>query len=119
MTYLALDKTTGDLILKDGGGVERVEDGRFIVQQVQSKLRTGLGEWLLNPTIGWLSIEDYEKNFDQFDIESRARAIILGTEGVLAIDSLSATYIARKLTLQFSARTTYGEISLTVPWGFV
>ena len=116
-TYLALDKTTGDLILQDGGGVARVDDGRFVVQQVQSKLRTGLTEWILDPSIGWLSLSDFERGFDRFNIETRARKIILSTQGVLVVDSLSATYEARKLTIQFTARTIYGEISLTVPWG--
>lgn len=116
-TYLALDKSTGDLIKPDGGGVARVDDGRFVVQQVQSKLRTGLGEWVLNPTVGWLNVQDFEKNFDRFDIESRARRIILETDGVLAIDELITEYGSdRKLTIQFEARTIYGTINLTVPW---
>ena len=117
--YLALDKETGDLILKDGGGVERVSDGRFVVQQVRSKLRTGLGEWFLNPSLGWLNIQDFEKNWDKHDIEDRARKIILQTQGVLAIDELTSSYAQRKLTIQFTARTNYGEISLTVPWGII
>lgn len=113
---LALDKSTGDLIKGASGGVERVTEGRFVVQQVQSRLRTWLGEWALNPTIGWVNFSDFEKNFDQFDIETRARRIILGTQDVLAIDNLEITYSKRKLTLQFEASTTYGAISLTVPW---
>lgn len=114
--YLALDKSTGDLVLADGGGVARVDDGRFVVQQVQSKLRTGLAEWILNPLLGWISIEDFEKGWDRFDIEARARKIILQTQGVLAVDSMTATYEARKLVIQFEARTIYGTIALTVPW---
>lgn len=115
--YLALDKTTGDLIKPVGGGVSRVDKGRFIVQQVQSKLRTILSEWVLNPTIGWVNLQDFERNFDAFSIETRARTIILGTEGVLSIDSLSSSYSKRILTLQFTARTIYGNIDLTIPWG--
>jgi hypothetical protein len=116
MTYLALDKSTGDLILQDGGGVARVDGGRFVVQQVQSKLLTALGEWLLDPTIGWMGREDFDRNYDQFDIESRARKIILQTQGVLEVDFLTSSYSQRKLTIQFEARTTYGSISLTIPW---
>ena len=117
MAQLALDKETGDLILKDGGGVERVSDGRFIVQQVQSKLRTNLGEWALNPTIGWLDTTDFERGWSHFDLEDRARKIILQTQGVLAVDELTSSYSRRVLTISFKARTTYGEILLTVPWG--
>ena len=117
MTYLALDKTTGDLIKSSGGGVARVSDGRFVVQQVQSKLRTFLGEWALDESIGWLNYEDFEKGFDKGDIEKRAREIILGTQGVLSIQSFESEYSARKLLISFSASTIYGTINLTIPWG--
>lgn len=115
--FLALDKTTGDLILKSGGGVERVSEGRFIVQQVQSKLRAWLGEWLLDPSIGWLNFSDFEKAYNQSDIEQRAREIILTTQGVSIINSMETSYSNRKLTIDFSAETIYGTIDLTIPWG--
>jgi len=114
--HLALDKSTGDMILAEGGGVSRVTDGRFVVQQVQSRLRTALGEWILDPRIGWLNFSDFEKNFDQFEIETRARAIIISTQGVSSITSLVAIYENRKMTINFEAVTIYGTISLTVPW---
>tara|TARA_R110000787_G_scaffold205755_1_gene316022 strand:+ start:36 stop:392 length:357 start_codon:yes stop_codon:yes gene_type:complete len=114
--HLALDKSTGDLIKQEGGGVARVTDGRFVVQQVQSRLRTQLGEWILDTRVGWLNFSDFEKNYDQFAIETRARSIILSTQGVKSIQSLSLTYSKRKLTLTFDALTTFGTISLTIPW---
>jgi hypothetical protein len=117
MSYLALDKDTGDLILPEGGGVARVTDGRFIVQQVQCKLRTWLGEWILDPSIGWLSPADMDKGYSAASIERRARTIILETQGVLEINSMTSTYSKRKLTLVFSAKTIYGNIDVTVPWG--
>lgn len=115
--YLALDKTTGDLIKPIGGGTSRVDSGRFIVQQVRSKLQTILGEWALDTSLGWVNLDDFEKNFDAFDIESRAREIILSTKDVLSITSLSTSYTRRKLTLKFEAKTTFGKIELTIPWG--
>jgi hypothetical protein len=118
-TYLALDKQSGDLITSPDVGIQRVDEGRFVVQQVQCKLRTALNEWILDPTIGWLNFSDYEKNFDQFSIETRARKIILGTQGVDSIQTLSVTYVTktRSLLLQFEALTIYGAINLTIPWG--
>ena len=116
MIYLALEKGTNDLFKPVGGGVTRTEEGRFIIQQVRSKLQTWLGEWSLNPGIGWLSVSDYEKNFDIFNIEARARSIILGTQGVESIISLDSTYNSRTLTVTFKAKTIYGEIDLEVPW---
>lgn len=114
--HLALDKSTGDLIKGEFGGVERVEEGRFVVQQVQCKLRTWLGEWALDPSVGWINLDDFKKNFDQFAIENRARKIILNTQGVSSIDELVVEYSQRKLTISFKARTIYGDISSTVPW---
>jgi len=114
--HLALDKSTGDLIKQDGRGVTRVTDGRFVVQQVQSRLRTALGEWILDPRVGWLNVEDFEKDYDLFSIEQRARIIILGTQGVKTIEKLEVIYKSRKLTITFEAMTTFGTISLTIPW---
>jgi hypothetical protein len=115
---LAIDKSTYDLIKPVGGGVARVEDGRFTVQQVTSKLNTFLGEWSLDPSVGWLNFEDFKKSYDLFSIENRARRIILGTQGVKEILNLEVVVEKRVLTLSFSARTIYGEIDLDIPWQF-
>ena len=115
--HLAIDKTTGDLLKPVGGGVSRVSEGRFVVQQVQSKLATWLGEWALDRKVGWINYADFEKNFDAFSMESRARSIILGTAGVLSIDKMESSYSKRVFTLTFSAKTVYGVIDLSIPWG--
>ena len=115
--YLALDKATNDLIFPVGGGVARVDKGRFVVQQVSSKLKVWLGEWALDPTIGWLNSEDFVKNYDLFDIEDRARVIVLGTDGVESITTITSDYEDRVLHMRIIAQTIYGEIDLTVPWG--
>ena len=95
---MALSQAENDLILKDGGGIERVTDGRYTVQLVKNRLNTFLGEWLLNPTIGWLNFDDFERNPDLFDIEMRAK---------------------RVLTITFEATTIYGGIELTIPWSLL
>ena len=114
---LALDQSTNDLIKGATGGVERVTEGRYTIQAVRSKLQTRLGEWIKDPTIGWLNFSDYDRGYDLFDIETRARKIILQTQGVEVIDTMTLTVLQRVLTLTFSARTTYGVINLTIPWG--
>lgn len=114
---LALDKATNDLFKPKGGGVTRVSDGRFVVQQVQSKLRTMLGEFALNPTVGWVNFDDYIKNPDLYGLELRARQVILSTQGVLTVDTINLTLgNDRVLYLTFTATTIYGGIDLTVPW---
>lgn len=114
--YLALDKSTGDLIFPDGGGVARVDDARFVVQHVQSRLNAVLGAWILDPLVGWVNRHDFEKGFDTFDIENRARKIILSTEGVKSIITMSTTFSQRILTITFTANTIYGIIDVTIPW---
>ena len=114
---LALSKSTGDLIKTVGGGVTRVSEGRFVVQQVQSKLSTLLGEWLLDRKVGWVNRKDFNKDYDLYDIEIRARDIIIGTKNVLEVISLSSKVVDRILTVTFTARTTYGVIDLSIPWG--
>ena len=114
--YLALNKADNDLYKPSGGGVTRVSKGRFIVQQVQSKLKTLLREWTLDRRIGWIGMDDFEKNFKAYQLEDRARAIILNTQGVQGISNISSDYSNRIFTVQFKATTIYGEIDLTIPW---
>ena len=114
---LALNKATNDLYKPAGGGVTRVDEARFVVQQVQSRLSTFLGEWSLNPTVGWISLDiDFRKGHFLFDVETRARVIILETEGVLSIYTMELDLHQRVLTLTFTAATIYGDINFTVPW---
>ena len=116
---LALDEVNNDLILKAGGGVERVDSGRFTVQLVKNRLLTALGEWALDPRIGWLSLDDFEKNPDLFDLELRARQVILNTSNVNSIEEMDLILKDRVLNLTFQATTTFGVIDLTIPWGNV
>lgn len=113
---IALNELTNDLIFKEGGGIERVKDGRYTIQVVRSKLQTILGEWLLSPSVGWLNLDDFIKNPDLFDIEMRAKEVILSCKGVQVVDSMTLTLENRVLNIQFTAKTIYGVISLTVPW---
>ena len=118
MLQVALDKRDNDIIWQVGGGIVRVIEGRFVVQQVQCKLKTFLGEWILDTSVGWVNREDFEKNYDKFDLEDRARKIIIGTQGVLEILYITSTYNRRRLEVQFEAKTIYGIIKVDVPWDF-
>lgn len=112
---IALDEETNDIIV-DEDGITRVSEGRFVVQQVRSKLQVGFGEWLLDGSIGWIARGDLSHNYDSFDIETRARRIIEETQGVLAVTSITSNYKGRRLSVSFTATTDYGVIDLTVPW---
>ena len=115
--HIALDKDTNDLILPIGGGISRVSEGRFVVQNVKSRLNTFLGEWIPKPSIGFIDLTTFEKDPDLYDIEVKAIKVILDTKGVKEIINLSTEMTGRKVYLKFSALTLYGKIELTVPWG--
>jgi len=100
-----------------GAGVYRVTDGRYTIQLVKNRLMTGLGEWLLDPRLGWMSLINYEKNPDLFLIELRAKRVILTTPNVKSIEEFDMVLHDRILTVTFKATTTFGVIDLTVPWG--
>jgi len=112
---IALSKS-GDIIKGENGGILRVDKGRYVIQSLQSKLKTRLGEWLLDPSLGFINLDDYVKNPNLYNIEIRAQQIILETEGVLSLDSISLELTKRVLYLSFTATTIYGSIDLTVPW---
>ena len=116
---IALNQETNDIIKLEGGGIARVRDGRYTIQLVRNKLLTLLGEWKLDPRIGWLNFDDFKKNPDLFDIETRARISILETKGVLTIESMDLALEKRVLTLTFTATTIYGGIELTIPWSLI
>ena len=115
--YLALDKDSNDLIKPTGGGVSRVKDGRFLVQQLRCVLNTVLGEWVLDPSIGFLNLRGHTKHYDKFDIETRLYEVALSVEGIKRIYDVSIILERRVLTIILKAETKFGGIDLTIPWG--
>lgn len=113
---IALDSATNDIIKLEGGGIARVVDGRYTVQLVKNKLLTMLGEWRLDTSLGWINHDDFTRNPDLFDIEFRARRVILSCKGVQKIDALQLELSKRILTVTFEATTVYGRIETTIPW---
>ncbi len=112
---IALSTSTHDLVKLEGGGIARVSVGEYTTQLVKCKLKTQLGEWRLDPKKGWLNFADFVKNPDLFDLELRARTIILSCKGVQKIDSLKLELSSRTLIITFIATTIYGGIELTLP----
>lgn len=119
--HLALDKKTNDLFKpktpqRGGKGVVRVTDGRFVVQQVSCKLKTLLGEWILDDEVGFLRLEDLVKNYDLFTLRERLSEIVINTKGVLELISVDIDLKDRHLQINFRAKTEYGIIDTSVPW---
>ena len=114
--YLALNRATHDIYKPDTGGATRVDRGRYTVQQCKVRLLTSLGEYILDPRLGFLNIRDFRKNYDQVGIEGRARNIILSTYGVKSIIFIRSIVLQREMNIAFRADTIFGEIELEVPW---
>ena len=122
--YLALRRDTHDIYrvtqedIDNGAdpGIVRVDRGRYTVQQCKCRLLTSLGEYELDPRLGFLNITDFRKNYDQVGIEGRARNIILGTQGVKSIIFIRSIVLKREMNIAFRANTIFGEIELEVPW---
>ncbi len=113
---IALDTATHDLVKLSGGGIGRVNKGQYTVQLVKCKLLTLLGEWKLDPKKGWINFDDFKRNPDLFDIELRARKVILSCEGVQKVDAINLVLSNRTLHVTFNATTIYGGIETTLPW---
>lgn len=107
----------GSVLVENNSPLLRVNKGRYVVQLLRSKLQTKLGEYLLNPLVGFVNTDDFGRGPDMFGIEMRAREIILSVDDVKSIYSMRTSREGRTYSLTFKAQTTYGEIDLTVPWG--
>ena len=115
---IAMDKTTGDMIVTSGGPV-RVSGGRQTIQVVTEVLRTILGEWVADRSVGYVALGDLKKNPDMFDLEMRAVERILSVDGVERVTHISVDLdrTTRVGSIDFEAITSYGVIRLNVPWG--
>ena len=103
-----LDLSTKDIVLIDGK--ER------LLQQLKIRLETIHGEWFLDTTVG---VEYYEaiwvKNPNLTIINAIIKKVILTTEDIVEVMTFSSSLNAaeRKLTISFTAMTTFGIISFS------
>lgn len=97
-----LSVVNGDLVL--------VKDSDEVVQSLRIRLRMALGNWFLDNRIG----VDYfgkilKKGAKPEEIQRELRRIIKETQGVEAILSYNQQIIGRKLYVNFTVSTIYGE----------
>ena len=114
MIDVALDPSTGDLLLVNAGAV-LVTDVDQIAQNLAIRLRFIQGEWYLNILAG---VPYYQfffiKNPNQMQVESFLKDEIVNTRGVEEITAFSSTYDGLKRTfgVSFSCKTISGEIQI-------
>ena len=115
---LALDKVSNDLIINDDGTIARVSGSRLTIQLVKNRLSTNLGEFVLYPRVGWLSLDQFGMRPDTYRMEAEAKRIILSTEGVDEVLNFTmALGKDRVLQVSFLATFTDGTHNqFNVPW---
>lgn len=115
MKDIALDPTTGDLLLEHFD--LKLVDGRDqIAQNLAIRLRFILGEWFLDINAGVPYYDDFFiKAPNQIRIESLLKEEILDTPGIDQILSFTSNFDAQKriYSVTFSVSTIQGEITLT------
>jgi len=105
--------TFGDLVIEGGDLVITSTTIDDVRQSVLQRLRIFLGEWFLDNTIGLPYFQQILiKNPDQSKIDALFRDQILGTPGVIALNSYSfqTDFATRSLRLRFSAQCTTGTV---------
>lgn len=109
----ALD-SNNDLIIQ-GGQLKLVEDGPEAVQHVRTRLQFYLEEWFLDLQSGTPYFQQiFTKPANLANIESIFKSRILNTPEVERLTEFSMSYdggAVRKLTVTFSAETTFGVIN--------
>ena len=109
----ALD-SNNDLIVSSGQ-FKLVEEGAEVVQHVRTRLQFYMEEWFLNLDSGVPYFQQiFVKPANLSNIESIFKSEILNTSGVLKLTEFTMSYeggSSRKLTVTFSAETTYGTIN--------
>lgn len=112
MISRALDRNN-DLIIS-GGRIAVVTDGAEVVQHVRTRLQFYMEEWFLDLSAGVPYFQSvFVKPVNLANIESIFKTKILQTPGVRKLLEFNMTYdggSSRKLTVSFSAETTFGLI---------
>ena len=108
----ALD-SNNDLVI-ESGSLKLVSEGAEVVQHVRSRLLFYLEEWFLDQSAGTPYFQQiFTKPANLANIESILKSRILTTPEVQRLTQFAMDYeggSVRKLTVAFSAETTYGSI---------
>lgn len=77
-----------------------------IVQNVETRLKEFLGDCFFNTQAGidWFNLMDKGR---EADLLKSVQLVILGTDGVVGINSFDYTLVDRKLTVTYDIKTIY------------
>lgn len=114
---LALD-SNWDIII--GKGATRIGGVDFVAQNVKSRLLTLLGEWQNDKTLGLAWFDGLlSKQARPVDVQVAVANVISTTNHVRAVNYVTVVpdYSTRKVTLNFSAESTYGTFESSIVYG--
>lgn len=106
--------SNNDLVI-ESGQLKLVEDAAEAIQHVRTRLQFYLEEWFLDLNSGTPYFQQiFTKPANLANIESIFKSRILNTPEVKTLTEFSMDYeggSVRRLTVSFSAETTYGVIN--------
>lgn len=115
MANLLLD-SSGDII--PGVGMARAYGVKYVAQLTKNRLMTILGEWDLDPTVGFPWMNGEYKGATQISVlVGLIKSTIENTKGVYGVTYLDYTVDGRKLLVQFEATSIYGTFTQEVNYG--
>lgn len=119
----ALDPLTGDLMIGDDGDAVFNTGAAGIASDIQSRLRTWLGEWYLDTSLGFPWLQDVlGQRYDAALVRRDITNLCLGTPGAVVVQTYEAAFDndTRELDVDFQVLCDTGEIidaSLNVTQG--
>lgn len=113
MSSFQLDND-GDLLVTNNS-LTLTEGAEAVKQHLQSRLRTFLGEWFLDTSIGVPWYQEVLVKQPSFQVvQSVLKSIIVDTPGILELTLFEFDYDdSRELTLEIEALTSDGPIDFT------
>ena len=111
MRSLALDATTGDLLLT-AGRLTLVEGAEAVAQRLRGRLTLWAGEWFADTSLGVPFLSFLGVKGAAALAESTRRRAITTCPGVAALETFTMTVDggARSAVIAFRARTTDGDV---------
>lgn len=110
---LAIDQTTNDLFFRNDGSLAVVVEAEAVGQHVRQRLKTFQGEWFLDNRVGvpWLD-QIFARQYDPVLAEAVMKNSIMGTDGVVSIDTFSVSFSRemRRLNIrEVTVKTDYDK----------
>lgn len=112
-----INPATGDVAYNKGNVTLIAEPKKRVRQELETTLRTFIGEWFNNLEFGGIN-RDYIGNVgvSKIEVDSFYRRVILSNPEVIEILSFYSNLdsLTRQYNLEFTVRTYVGEVSVTV-----